>query len=63
MNMDNKDILRNIFEGNLDIAIIIFNQEVKFIFDNKENFVIDINPFYERYLKKELLILININML
>ena len=52
MNMDNKDILRNIFEGNLDIAIIIFNQEVKFIFDNKENFVIDINPFYERYLKK-----------
>ena len=50
--MDNKDILRNIFEGNLDIAIIIFNQEVKFIFDNKENFVIDINPFYERYFKK-----------
>lgn len=52
MNMESKFICDEIFEGRLDIAAFISKDQVFFIFDDKENFVIDITPFYQRYFLK-----------
>ncbi|MDY6215283.1 hypothetical protein [Actinobacillus porcinus] len=50
MNLENKFLLNEIFEGRMDIAIFILDSKCFFVFDDKENFTIDIRPFYNRYL-------------
>ncbi|WP_386698377.1 hypothetical protein [Lonepinella sp. MS14436] len=55
MNSINDSIINEIFEGRLDIAIIISKREYYFVFDDKEDFVIDIRPFYLSYLKRKII--------
>lgn len=52
MSMENKFLCDAIFNGYLDIAAFVSEGHVFFIFDDKENFVIDITPFYKRYFLK-----------
>lgn len=49
---DYQQLATSIFNGDTDIAIIVSKGEHYFITDNKENFVIDIRPFYDSYLEK-----------
>lgn len=51
MNSKHKLIDNELFHGRLDIAIILVNKDYYFIFDDKENFTIDIAPFYDSYLR------------
>lgn len=44
-------LLHSIFEGVCEIAIIVSEGNHYFIIDDKENFVVDIKPFYDRYLE------------
>lgn len=59
MNIENNNeyefLLNSIFEGHLEIAIIVSQGKHYFIIDDKENFVIDIKPFYDLYLEKGIL--------
>lgn len=50
MNLENK-----VFNGELEIAIFVVNSKHYFIFDDKENYVIDIRPFYKDYLAKKII--------
>ncbi|MCW9732233.1 hypothetical protein L5B97_01820 [Avibacterium sp. 20-15] len=50
MNLENDFLLNEIFEGRIDIAIFVVDRNYLFVFDDKENFTIDIRPFYKRYL-------------
>ncbi|MDO7217777.1 hypothetical protein [Acinetobacter nosocomialis] len=45
-------LLNSIFEDSCEIAIIVSKGKHYFIVDDKENFVIDIKPFYDSYLEK-----------
>lgn len=49
MNLENKFLLNEIFEGRIDIAIFVVNSNYIFVFDDKDNFTIDMKPFYEKY--------------
>lgn len=59
MNIKNNNqyefLLNSIFEGSCEIAIIVSQGKHYFIVDDKENFVIDIKPFYDSYLEKGIL--------
>ena len=44
-----------VFNGELDIAIFVVNSKHYFIFDDKENYVIDIRTIYKDYLEKEMI--------
>jgi len=59
MNIENNNqyefLLNSIFEGYSEIAIIVSQGKHYFIVDDKENFVIDIKPFYDAYLAKGIL--------
>ncbi|MBR7734509.1 hypothetical protein [Acinetobacter nosocomialis] len=59
MNIENNNqyefLLNSIFEGSCEIAIIVSQRKHYFIIDDKENFVIDIKPFYDSYLEKGIL--------
>ena len=44
-----------VFNGELDIAIFVVNSKHYFIFDDKENYVIDIRTIYKDYLEKEII--------
>ncbi len=48
-------LLNSIFEDSCGIAIIVSKGRHYFIVDDKENFVIDIKPFYDSYLEKGIL--------
>ncbi|MFJ1518660.1 hypothetical protein ACG59Z_01980 [Acinetobacter sp. ABJ_C1_1] len=48
-------LLNSIFEDSCEIAIIVSKGKHYFIVDDKENFVIDIKPFYDSYLEKGIL--------
>lgn len=52
MNLNSNFLDNELFQGNLDIAIIISNNTYYYIFDDKENYTIDITPFYNLYLAK-----------
>ena len=51
-NSEYKDLMGFIFEGHAEIAIIVSQGNHYFVVDDKENFVIDIKPFYDLYLEK-----------
>ena len=44
-----------VFNGELDIAIFVVNSKHYFIFDDKENYIIDIRTIYKDYLEKEMI--------
>ena len=44
-----------VFNGELDIAIFVVNSKQYFIFDDKENYIIDIRTIYKDYLEKEII--------
>ena len=44
-----------VFNGELDIAIFVVNSKHYFIFDDKENYVIDIRTIYKDYLEEEMI--------
>ena len=44
-----------VFNGELDIAIFVVNSKHYFIFDDKENYIIDIRTIYKDYLEKEII--------
>ena len=44
-----------VFNGELDIAIFVVNSKHSFIFDDKENYIIDIRTIYKDYLEKEII--------
>ena len=44
-----------VFNGELDIAIFVVNSKHYFIFDDKENYIIDIITIYKDYLEKEII--------
>jgi hypothetical protein len=48
-------LLNSIFEDSCEVAIIVSKGKHYFIVDDKENFVIDIKPFYDSYLEKGIL--------
>ncbi|MGQ8820726.1 hypothetical protein [Bibersteinia trehalosi] len=47
MNLENR-----VFNGELEIAIFVVNSKHYFVFDDKENYIIDTKSFYEDYLNK-----------
>ena len=44
-----------VFNGELDIAMFVVNSKHYFIFDDKENYIIDIRTIYKDYLEKEII--------
>lgn len=51
-NNEYQSLMNSVFEGYVEIAIIVSEGNHYFIVDDKENFVIDIKPFYDLYLEK-----------
>lgn len=51
-NIEYSKFISALFEGQLEIAVIVSKGKHYFVFDDKENFVIDIKPFYDSYLEK-----------
>jgi len=54
MNLTNEyqNLLKEIFNGNKDIAIFVVDGVHYYIIDNKENFCIDVKPEYKAYIAK-----------
>ncbi|MGV2880328.1 hypothetical protein D9O29_23035 [Pantoea vagans] len=54
MNLTNEyqNLLKEIFNGNKDIAIFVVDGVHYYILDNKENFCIDVKPEYKAYIAK-----------
>ncbi|KAE9525991.1 hypothetical protein [Testudinibacter aquarius] len=55
MNLVKSEIIKKIFDGELDIAIFTINSNQYFIFDDKENYTVDIKPFYNDYLNRNII--------
>lgn len=45
------DLENMVFAGELEIAIFVVNRKHHFVFDDKENYIIDIETIYKRYLE------------
>lgn len=54
-NSEYENLMNAIFEGYAEISVIVSKGNHYFIVDDKENFVIDIKPFYDLYLEKGIL--------
>ena len=50
MNLANR-----VFNGELEIAVFVVDSKHYFIFDDKENYIIDIKPFYDDYLERHMI--------
>lgn len=55
MSLENDFLVNEIFEGRIDIAVFSIDSNYIFVFDDKENFTIDMKPFYDKYLSEKII--------